>query len=91
MVPLPKYPHVFRELDEYSERGKIMHHSIATDLIILWLVAIVLALTWFAAWGFSIHDGGVEDTIAMYIAPLILLAALIITLLKVVGVIGIWF
>jgi hypothetical protein len=67
-----------------------MQNRLIADLIALWVAALVLAFTAFMAWGFSIHDDGIGDKIGCAVAPAILIAAGVITLLQSIGIIGVW-
>lgn len=67
-----------------------MNNKLIADLIVLWVVAVVFALIALVAWVCSIHDDGVEDKIGCAFGPLILVAAVVITILQVAGVIGVW-
>jgi hypothetical protein len=61
-----------------------------TDILVLWVAAFVLGFAAYLAEGFSLHDDSWEDRIGWLSPLLFLLAALVVTILQLIGIIGVW-
>lgn len=68
-----------------------MDPKFTTDMVVLWTGAIIFALAGFLFYGISVHEDTWRDTLGGCLPLLFIVAAIVLTVLRCIGLVGPFF